>query len=135
MKYEFLEHTADSKFRAYGKTLEEAFENAAYALTSIIVSEDVKPAYKEEIVIDANGNEALLLNFLEELLYLLDTKSFLLSKVEELTIDGNILKSVVFGDTDIEKYELAAHIKAVTYNEMEITEKDGKFTVQVVVDQ
>ncbi|MBW3022298.1 archease, partial [Candidatus Woesearchaeota archaeon] len=36
MKYEFLEHTADVKFRAYGKTLVEAFTAAAYSYADIV---------------------------------------------------------------------------------------------------
>ena len=36
MKYKFLEHKADAKFQAFGKSLEEAFSNAALAMTSIM---------------------------------------------------------------------------------------------------
>ena len=35
-KFKFLEHTADMKFQSFGKTLEEAFENSAYALAETI---------------------------------------------------------------------------------------------------
>ena len=34
--FEFLEHTADAKFKAYGRNLEHAFMNAAYAMSSIM---------------------------------------------------------------------------------------------------
>ena len=46
-KYEFLDHTADAKFRAYGKNLEQAFTNAALALTNLVTdSAKVKPNIK-----------------------------------------------------------------------------------------
>jgi len=35
-RYRFLEHTADAKFQAFGKTLEEAFSNAALATASLM---------------------------------------------------------------------------------------------------
>ena len=35
-KFRFLDHTSDAKFQAYGRTLEEAFANAAHGLFSII---------------------------------------------------------------------------------------------------
>ena len=35
-KYKFFEHTADAKFQAYGKSVEEAFSNAALAMFSVI---------------------------------------------------------------------------------------------------
>ena len=37
MKYKFFNKTADIKFQAYGKNLEEAFINAALAMTSIMI--------------------------------------------------------------------------------------------------
>ncbi len=36
-KYEFLYHIADAKFRAYGSTMEEAFENAALAMFNVMI--------------------------------------------------------------------------------------------------
>ena len=36
-KYEYLEHTADTKFRAYGETMEETFTNAALAMMNVMV--------------------------------------------------------------------------------------------------
>ena len=36
-QYEYLEHTADVKFLAYGKTLEEVFENAALAMFNVMI--------------------------------------------------------------------------------------------------
>ena len=36
-KYEYLEHTADIKFLAYGETVEEVFENAALAMFNVII--------------------------------------------------------------------------------------------------
>ncbi len=135
MKYRFFEHTADAKFRAYGKDHEEAFSNAALALSSIMIGhEKVKP--KEEVKINVEGSDkkSLLYNFLEELLFLLDTKGFLLHDVKELRIDGLKLSAVLSGDTDIGKYAVNGDVKAVTYNQMEISEQKGKCMVQVVVD-
>ncbi len=36
-EYEYLEHTADIKYLAYGKNLEEVFENAALAMFNVII--------------------------------------------------------------------------------------------------
>ena len=40
MKYKFFPHTADTLFEAYGRTLEEVFENSALAVESIMVNTD-----------------------------------------------------------------------------------------------
>jgi SHS2 domain-containing protein len=134
-KFKFFEHTADAKFQAYGKTLEEAFSNAAFAMFSIMVDyEKVESKITKQITAEGSDDMAVLYNFLEELLFLLDTEGFLLNKVEKISIDNRKLKAKVVGDTDIDKYEVLGEVKAVTYNEMEIVEKDNDVMVQVVVD-
>ena len=41
-KFKFKPHTADVKFLAYGKDLEEAFTNAALATTAVMTEDPVK---------------------------------------------------------------------------------------------
>jgi SHS2 domain-containing protein len=135
MKYKFFEHTADAKFQAYGRTMEEAFSNAALAMFSVITDhEKVKTKSEERVEVDGSDRQSLLYNFLEELLFLLDTKGFLLHEVRELKIMGHKLRAVLAGDTETGKYEIDGDVKAVTYNQMEISEEKGKCMVQVVVD-
>jgi len=134
MQFEFLPHTADAKFRAYGKTLEEKFANAALAMFSIIVNtKEIEPKMKKQIKIEAADEKSLLYNWLEELLFLVDTEEFMLNNIEKIKIEKRekfILEATVVGDKYKEKYEILGGIKAATYNEMEITDK----YVQVVVD-
>jgi SHS2 domain-containing protein len=137
MKFEFLPHTADVKFRAYGKSLEEAFSNAALALAEVVSESRINEKVEKTIEVESEDEKALLYDFLEKFLFLLDTENFLLSKVKKIKIekDGDIkLKAVINGDTDIGKYEIETHIKAVTYQEMEIKKEKDRFILQVVLD-
>ncbi len=135
MKYKFLEHTADAKFLAYGKNLEEAFSNAAIAMFSVMTDVNkIKPLVEKKIEVKANDNEGLLYGFLEQLLILLDTEGFLLNKVKEIKIKDNKLNAIVVGDKFKETYELHGDVKAVTYHEMEIKKEKNKIVIQVVVD-
>ena len=142
--FEFLEHTADAKFRAHGKTLDEAFANAATAMFSSMTDCDkVKPAVKKEISVEAADLKALLYSFLEELVFMLDTEDFLLNRVDKLSIEENkigrvqapgyALMATVSGDR-AEGYETQSLVKAVTYSDMEVIEKKGACSVVVVVD-
>ena len=74
----------------------------ALASFNIIVDTDsVKPALKKEFTISAKRDTALLYDFLEEILFLLDTEGFILSKVESLKIDGGdelTLSATIYGD-------------------------------------
>ncbi len=133
-KYKFLEHTADVKFQAYGKTLEEAFTNAALA-TAETMTKKTKIEQKIKWKIDASGKDlpSLLYNFLEELLFLLDVEDFLLSKVLKIKIKGEELEAEVTGDK-ASNYKITNDVKAITYNEMYVKEKDGKWVCQAVLD-
>jgi len=131
MKYKFLEHTADVKFQAFGKTLEEAFSNSALALTKVMTDNKVKEKIQKKIKIKGNDKKSLLYNFLEEFLFLIDTKNFILSKVKNIKISNNNLIATLIGD-NLKNYEIKTHIKAVTYNDMLVEEKP--FKVQVVLD-
>jgi SHS2 domain-containing protein len=144
MKYEFLDHTADAKFRAYGDSLKVAFENAALAMFSILINPDkVSLQVQHNISISAKAKESLLYDFLEELLFLLDTEGFVLSKVENLKLgvssnDFN-LSCIVHGDSFKNYGTITGNVKSVTYNDMLIDEefskeKDKKIMLQVVVD-
>ncbi len=135
--YEFFEHTADAKFRAYGKNIEEAFSNAALAMTSIMVEvEKVKPAAKKEIRVSGEDLKALLYSFLEEFLFLLDTENFLLSEIRNVRISKKgkeyLIEAEALGDR-AGSYETHGDVKAVTYSEMEIHENKPIY-LQVVVD-
>jgi SHS2 domain-containing protein len=135
-KYKFLEHTADAKFQAYGKTLEEAFSNAALAMFSIMTdTSKVAKRTKKTVAVKGDDLKSLIVKFLSEFLFLLDAENFLLNSVDELKIkksgSGYELKAAAYGD-DAGKYETKGDIKAVTYNDIKVEEKP--FMVQIVVD-
>lgn len=134
-KYKFLQHTADAKFQAYGETMEHAFENAALAMFSVMTkTEKVEPNLKRKISIKGEDMKSLLYNFLEELLFLMDSEGFILNKIEKIKIDNNKLTAIAIGDKISDDYDVHGEVKAVTYNEMEIKDEEGKCMVQVVVD-
>jgi len=137
MKFKFLEHTADIKFQAFGKSVEEAFENSALAMFNAMSDKKIKPLTKKKIKVVGEDLENLLYTFLEELLFLLDSKNFFVSKTKlKITEDKNkkfILNADIFGDS-VKKYEMKIDVKAVTYNEMFIKKIGKNWVCQVVLD-
>lgn len=68
--YEYFEATADIGFKAYGKSLNEAFENASIAMFNIITdTDDVSPVNEIEFEITSEDEVSLLYDYLEELLF------------------------------------------------------------------
>lgn len=140
-KYKYLEHTADAKFEAYGHNMEEAYENAAFAMADIITdTTEIEPKIKQDLSIKSENRGSLLYDWLEKLLYLLDTEGFLpnIIKVKKIAKKdfGYVLIATVVGDRYKSKYVIKKEIKSITYNEMKIEEnkKDSKWKITAVVD-
>ena len=134
--FKFLEHTADVKFQAFGKSLEEAFENSALAFQKSVtkgINKKINSKITKIIKVEGSDNESLLYNFLEEFLYLLDAENFLLSEVKKIKMNNNKLEAEVVGDK-ASNYKFTNDIKAITYNEMFVKKEGGKWVVQVVLD-
>ena len=137
-RYKFFHHTADAKFQAFGKTLEEAFAHAALAVASLMW-EWKKIAQNIEISVSVDGKdlEQLLVGFLEEILYLLGTRDFLLGSVGDVLLEkkeeGWKLHALFRGDVYRREYEIFGDVKAITYNEIFVKDQEP-FLVQVVAD-
>ena len=138
-QYKFFPKTADAKFQAYGKTLEEAFANAALAMSSVMTdTEKIAPVIERKISAEAESVESLLYDFLVKFLVLLDGESFIaheviVSKIDEKD-DKYIISATALGDTLNGKYEAHDNVKAVTYNEMKISSDKKGWVLQVVCD-
>ena len=142
-RYIFFDKTADAKFQAFGNTLEETFKNAQEAMISLMYELSEVANYEfereqREIIVEGTNLEALLYNFLEETIFLMNAE-FFVGLVEKIQIihRENIykLKAILHGTQAI-NLESHGEIKAVTYNEMyaKFDEEKDKYTVQVVVD-
>jgi SHS2 domain-containing protein len=139
-RFEFLEHTADAYVAAYGKTLEEAFENAAYATFEVMTDANmIEPKAKETIEVEGYDEQALLYNWLEALLIKFDTTGKLYSRFQidkiERTKEGYKLKAKVWGETyNPEKHLQKVGIKAVTYHRMEIIKNPEQVILKFILD-
>lgn len=131
-KFELLEHTADIKFKIFGSTLNEIFENAVLAF-SYYVGNGERIGTKKGKIIEVKGNdtESLFYNFIDELIYLIDAENFLTAKASVL-LRGNNLKAELFGDS-ASNYNLKL-VKAATYSEMKIEKKENGWEAQIVLD-
>lgn len=138
--FEFLEHTADLRFRSYGKTLAVCFMNAAKALFSSILDFDsVVTKMEREIVIKSDSLETLLHDFLSEILFLFETedlvfKEFIVS-IEEEDEEGYTLSAELRGERfNPKKHVVTTEVKAVTYHELRVEKKDDGWIAEVLCD-
>lgn len=130
MRYEPLEHTADVMIKARGRTLEECFENAAYALFDQMVdASTIVPQVETSFEAEGHDLESLLYNFLSEFLYIHDAKGLVLCEFQ-VRIDGHLLKCTARG----ERYDPVRHrqrneVKAVTYHMLTVDRAEPSVTV------
>lgn len=135
-KYELIDHTADVGVKAFGKTLPEAFENAAIAMFDIITdNSEIESVGQYNIELDSTDLEQLLVDFLSELLYLNSAKNIVFGFFKvNLDEKKNKLTAVVCGEKfNISKHKIGAEIKAVTYHMLEVRNKKP-IHVQVLFD-
>jgi len=140
-RFEFLEHTADLYIAAYGESLEEAFENAAYATFEGMTDLDkVQPKLEDTVEVEGHDEQALLYNWLEALLVKFDITGNLYSRFNIASIKktsvGFKLKAKIWGEPfNPEKHLSKVGVKAVTYHQMEILrDAEGAVTVKFILD-
>jgi len=137
-KFEVFEHTADVGIRAFGKDLNEAFENAAIGMFSILTDvEKVENIGEYRIIIEASDMEQMLVDWLSELLYIHTVKMVMFSRFE-VDIKGEEGKWRLKGHASGENYDEKKHayhteIKAVTHHILEIKKNEG-YKIQVLFD-
>ncbi|RJS72267.1 MAG: archease [Candidatus Syntrophoarchaeum sp. WYZ-LMO15] len=136
--FEFLEHISDAKFRAYGKTLEECFNNAGRAFFALMVNiDEIKPDLEIQTHIEAENLEWLLFDWLNELLYLFESEGLIFSSFDvsiEEKEDLYILDATCYGTKIDPTTEIDLYVKAITLHDLVVRRGPDEVSVEVVVD-
>jgi tRNA nucleotidyltransferase (CCA-adding enzyme) len=134
--WEHFPHEADMGVRGIGASREEAFEQAALAMTAVI-TDPAKVIAIEPIALTcrAPDDELLLVDWLNALIYEMATRKWLFSRFE-VHIKDHALTARAWGEPmDIDKHQLAVEIKGATYTALRVAqEKNGYWVAQCVVD-
>ena len=123
-KFEYFEVTADIGFKAYGKDLNEAFENAGLAIFNIISdTNDIEPTKEISFEIASEDNVSMLYDYLEELLFYHETEFMLFSEFSVAIADSFSLKATIKGEEiNWDKHTRNSEINAITFHKMEFSD-------------
>ncbi len=138
--YEYLPHPADVRFNAYGSTLEEVFEQAAYAMFHVIIDTGaLNPERSVDIKLESVGLENLLYDYLSELLYLFEVEEIVFGQFRVNSIEKTDGSYILNGKASGEKIDLGRHcfeteVKAVTYHQLKVTKEKGVYNAHVIID-
>jgi SHS2 domain-containing protein len=133
-KFEILEHTADLKIKVFGKTKEELFENAMVGMFEAAKYEKEIKSQKSKVKIKIKSIDlpSLLVDFLNEVLYLVETKRLVFEKVEFKKFAENEIEAILFGKP---LKRMGVHIKGVTYHDLKVrAKKDGFWQATILFD-
>jgi protein archease len=135
-KYRQIPHTADVAYRIRGNSLGEIFANAAEAMMATITDRRrLKPRETRLIEVEAPDREALLVSWLNYLLYLFDVDGFLGRIFDIVELSDDRLQAVARGEIfDPERHVAKCAVKAATYHHLEITPRNHGWQATVILD-
>lgn len=136
MRWEHFPHEADMGVRGIGNTRDEAFEQAALAMTAVITDPaQLSATEMVEITREAPDDELLLVDWLNALVYEMATRKLLFSRFE-VEVKGHTLTARAWGEPmDTAKHHMAVEIKGATYTALRVAqESNGEWVAQCVVD-
>jgi SHS2 domain-containing protein len=133
-RFEILEHTADIGVRAEGTTLEECFRQATLGLLEISGAHRSGKGEKQVIEVQADDLGALLVYWLEEVLYLQDTTDSVVTDVTVAEVGtGRAVGSLTIAPRGNEVLEGTA-VKAITYHQLAVERTADGWAATVFFD-
>lgn len=149
--FEVLDISGDVGLKAYGKSLRDAFMNAAIGMYSLITDlEMVKEERVLDVSVESDSMEGLLVSWLNELVFHFDAYGFIGKRISitELTPSSppggggqpaglqtyRIKGSITGEDFNPERHERRLLIKAATYHRLKVEKKNGEWEIDVIFD-
>jgi len=127
--HEWREHTAEIELFVRAATPEEVFREAAEAFGRLVeLAAEGEPA-RRRVAVEGRDYASLLVGFLDELIYLADTDSFVPDETHVELVDGGVSAALEGRVTEIQPI-----VKAATYHQLEFREEDGAWEARVVLD-
>jgi SHS2 domain-containing protein len=142
MPYEFIEDvaTADIAFRAQGRDLNELFTAAADATMNVMIEDldTIERRVTKSVADEAEAEDLLLVEFLQELIYYKDAEQLLLRpvsvNVERSTGRLQVSATLAGERLDPARHEQRADVKAVTYHRLEVKQTERGWDAFVILD-
>ncbi len=134
--YEVFEHTADVGLHAYGSTLAELFVHAAQGMESLMVPpEQIRAVTSREITVEGHDTVSLLIEWLNELIFLFDTEHLLFCDITiDIITETRLIGHAAGEPYDAQRHELSSAIKAVTWHEAAVNLTDQGYQARIIFD-
>lgn len=133
--WEHFAHEADMGVRGWGASREQAFEQAALALSAVVADpQGVEPREAVDVECEAPDDELLFVDWLNRLIYEMATRRMLFGRFE-VQVEGRRLRARAWGEpADVARHAPAVEVKGATYTALRVVQADGGWMAQTVVD-
>lgn len=134
--WEYFEVAADVGVHAWGLDVPTCFRQCALGVFNLIVPIDaVAPAESREAAAQGDSPESLLVNWVNELLFLHDIEGFVAHDVGRPRIDGGRIHGVVTGEpVDHDRHPRGTVVKAATFHGLALTHQPGRVSIRLILD-
>jgi SHS2 domain-containing protein len=134
--WEHYPHGADIGVRGFGCSVEEAFEQAAIALTAVVADvSNIRPSVQIEIHCEAPDHELLFVSWLNAIVYEMAVRNMLFRSYT-VVLSGLSLSGTLVGEAiDPERHEPAVEVKGATVTDLKVEcDLEGRWRAQCIVD-
>jgi len=133
---ETFEHTADVGLVVRAATLEALFAGAADGLVALTIDPaGLRDDEHERVSITAADRAALLVAWLNEIVYLLDTRGFLPRRCRIVEVTDTTLTAELAGDiVDRTRHDVRRMVKAATYHGLSLVQTGAGWEARVILD-
>ena len=134
--YDYFDVAADVGVKAWGPTLPEAFAQAGLGVFALMVEPaSVEARESREVSAQGESPEALLVNWLNECLYVHDIEGFVVNRIEFSVFEPQRVHSLLWGEgLDPARHRVGTVVKAATFHELRIGRADGESEIRVILD-
>ncbi len=138
--FKFIDHTADIAVEVNADSLTELFSISAAAFKSAVLEPEsvINSTEKRKISLNERSLEELLVSFLCELNFLLQSDKWIFNNLGSIEVYREadwFLNAELLGEKfDPDKNDLKTEIKAVTFHQMDIKLINEKYTTRIVFD-
>jgi SHS2 domain-containing protein len=134
--WEHFPHGADVGVRGYGESMDEAFAQAALAMTAV-VTDPAGVAARDEVSIRCEAPDAglLLADWLNALVYEMATRRMVFGRFDVRIREGRLEATASGERLDVDRHQPTVEVKGATYTALDVSRMpDGGWVAQCVVD-
>ena len=134
--WEHFSHGSDVGVRGFGSSVEEAFEQAAIALTAIVADvSGISERESVEIRCEAPDLELLLVSWLNAIVYEMAVRTMLFRRFRVTRSDCSLTGTLVGEKVDPQRHAVAVEAKGATVTALRVEcDQQGQWIAQCVID-